>query len=128
MRVAKESKQTNTKRRVGTTNATYTQKNKTMCVYACMCVFNILCVDVTHKIILIFIDIFFVKFIYYFLCNLDLFIEIMSSQLIRSGRPVLKEVKAVLSTNREEARRRVLNLYKLWYRQAPYVGRSFHLI
>lgn len=45
----------------------------------------------------------------------------MSNQVIRSARPVLKEVKAVLSTNREEAKKRVLNLYKLWYRQAPYV-------
>ncbi len=46
----------------------------------------------------------------------------MSSNIIKSARPVLKEVKTVLSTNRDEAKKRVLNLYKLWYRQAPYVG------
>ena len=45
----------------------------------------------------------------------------MSNQLIKTARPVLKEVKAVLSADRDEAKRRVLNLYKLWYRQAPYV-------
>lgn len=45
-----------------------------------------------------------------------------SNQIIKAARPALKEMKAVLSNNREEARKRVLNLYKLWYRQAPYVG------
>ena len=44
------------------------------------------------------------------------------SQIVKSGRPILKEIKSVLSTDRDEAKRRVLNLYKLWYRQAPYVG------
>lgn len=48
----------------------------------------------------------------------------MSSQLIKGSRPALKEIKAVLSLNRDEARKRVLNLYKLWYRQAPYVGKK----
>lgn len=46
----------------------------------------------------------------------------MSNQIIKNARPALKQVKAVLSTNRDEARKRVLNLYKLWYRQCPYVG------
>lgn len=46
----------------------------------------------------------------------------MSSQLVKGARPALKEIKAVLSSNRDDARKRVLQLYKLWYRQAPYVG------
>lgn len=39
-----------------------------------------------------------------------------------------KQVKPILSTDREEARRRVLNLYRAWYRQVPYIGESnfFH--
>ena len=49
------------------------------------------------------------------------------SQIVKSGRPILKEIKTVLSGDRDEAKRRVLNLYKLWYRQAPYVGVYYHL-
>ncbi|CAF0707016.1 unnamed protein product [Brachionus calyciflorus] len=45
----------------------------------------------------------------------------MSSHLVKGARPALKEIKAFLSSNREDARKRVLQLYKLWYRQAPYV-------
>lgn len=48
----------------------------------------------------------------------------MSSQLVKGSRPALKQMKAVLSSNREDAKKRVLNLYKLWYRQAPYVGKK----
>lgn len=33
-----------------------------------------------------------------------------------------KVVKPLLSTNPVEARRRVINLYKAWYRQIPYIG------
>ena len=46
----------------------------------------------------------------------------MSSNVINSTRPLLKKVTPVLSADREEARRRVLHLWKLWYRQSPYVG------
>ena len=31
------------------------------------------------------------------------------------------QVKPVLSLNREEAHRRVMNLYRAWYRQVPYI-------
>ena len=31
------------------------------------------------------------------------------------------QVKPILSLNREEAHRRVLNLYRAWYRQVPYI-------
>lgn len=37
-------------------------------------------------------------------------------------KTALKQVKPILSTDREEARKRVLNLYKAWYRQVPYIG------
>lgn len=33
-----------------------------------------------------------------------------------------KTVKPVLSLNAAEARRRVLSLYRVWYRQVPYIG------
>ena len=33
----------------------------------------------------------------------------------------LKQVRPVLSTDHNEARRRVLNLYKIWIRQIPYI-------
>lgn len=34
-----------------------------------------------------------------------------------------RQVKPLLSLDKLEARRRVLNLYKAWYRQIPYVGK-----
>ncbi len=34
-----------------------------------------------------------------------------------------RQVKPLLSLDKVEARRRVLNLYKAWYRQIPYVGK-----
>lgn len=45
---------------------------------------------------------------------------IMAQQALRT----VKEVKPILSLNKDEARKRVLNLYKAWYRQLPYVGKS----
>lgn len=39
---------------------------------------------------------------------------------------VIQQVRPLLSMDREEARRRVLNLYKAWYRTIPFIGkRSF---
>ncbi|XP_013145124.1 PREDICTED: NADH dehydrogenase [ubiquinone] 1 alpha subcomplex subunit 6-like [Papilio polytes] len=38
-----------------------------------------------------------------------------------------KNVRPVLSLNRGEARARVLNLYKAWYRQIPYVVKEFDM-
>lgn len=40
----------------------------------------------------------------------------------QAAKRVLKEVKPILSVDHEEARKRVLNLYKAWYRQIPYIG------
>jgi hypothetical protein len=45
------------------------------------------------------------------------------SQIVKGVRPSLKAIKPVLSQSNEEAKKRVLNLYKLWYRQVPYVGK-----
>lgn len=43
-----------------------------------------------------------------------------------AGREVVKktlqQVRPILSVDNAEARRRVLALYKAWYRQIPYVG------
>ncbi|KAJ0176623.1 hypothetical protein K1T71_007802 [Dendrolimus kikuchii] len=38
-----------------------------------------------------------------------------------------KTVKPVLSTTPGEAKRRVLNLYKAWYRQVPYLVKDFDI-
>jgi hypothetical protein len=35
----------------------------------------------------------------------------------------LKQVRPILSVDNAEARKRVLNLYKAWYRQIPYIGK-----
>lgn len=37
-------------------------------------------------------------------------------------RKTVQQVRPILSVDSEEARRRVLSLYKAWYRQIPYVG------
>lgn len=37
-------------------------------------------------------------------------------------RRAVQNVRPILSVDREEARKRVLNLYKAWYRQIPYIG------
>ena len=36
----------------------------------------------------------------------------------------VKQVRPLLSVDNAEARKRVLNLYKAWYRQVPYIGMS----
>ncbi|VEN55091.1 unnamed protein product [Callosobruchus maculatus] len=46
----------------------------------------------------------------------------MASQGVQRA---IREVKPILSLDREEARKRVLNLYKAWYRQIPYIVRQF---
>lgn len=37
----------------------------------------------------------------------------------------IKQVKPILSQDKGEAKRRVINLYKAWYRQVPWIGMSF---
>ncbi|XP_022917736.1 NADH dehydrogenase [ubiquinone] 1 alpha subcomplex subunit 6 [Onthophagus taurus] len=48
----------------------------------------------------------------------------MASKAIRVG---VKEVRPLLSIDSEEARKRVLNLYKAWYRQVPYIVRRYDI-
>ncbi|CAG5118139.1 unnamed protein product [Candidula unifasciata] len=47
-----------------------------------------------------------------------------AKKLVEQG---LKHVKPILSVDRTEARRRVLNLYKAWYRQIPYTVKDFYI-
>ncbi len=49
------------------------------------------------------------------------------SQIVKGARPALKAFKPVLSASNEEAKKRVLNLYKLWYRQIPYVVSDYDI-
>lgn len=44
-----------------------------------------------------------------------------------AAKRTLQQVRPVLSVNKEEARRRVLNLYKAWYRSIPLIGWSHHI-
>lgn len=46
---------------------------------------------------------------------------VMASKLVRLVGP--RQVKPILSVDNTEARRRVLNLYKAWYRQIPSIGK-----
>merc|ERR1711942_49557 len=45
----------------------------------------------------------------------------------RSSVQGVKLVKPILSVDSNEARRRVLNLYKAWYRHLPYVVRDYDI-
>jgi len=45
--------------------------------------------------------------------------------LARRLPQTLKQVRPVLSTDHAEAKRRVLNLYKIWLRQIPYIRVDF---
>ncbi|XP_025104599.1 NADH dehydrogenase [ubiquinone] 1 alpha subcomplex subunit 6-like [Pomacea canaliculata] len=46
----------------------------------------------------------------------------MANRAVQQG---LKQVKPILSSDRTQAKRRVLNLYKAWYRHIPYVVKDF---
>lgn len=48
----------------------------------------------------------------------------MSQQAVRK---TVKQVKPILSLNREEARKRVLSLYKAWFRQLPYIVKQYDI-
>uniref|UniRef100_A0A0V0G6U0 NADH dehydrogenase [ubiquinone] 1 alpha subcomplex subunit 6 n=1 Tax=Triatoma dimidiata TaxID=72491 RepID=A0A0V0G6U0_TRIDM len=39
----------------------------------------------------------------------------------------IRHVKPILSVDRNESKRRVLNLYKAWYRQIPYIVMEYDL-
>lgn len=38
-------------------------------------------------------------------------------------RATVRQVRPILSLNKDEARRKVINLYKAWYRQVPYISK-----
>lgn len=38
------------------------------------------------------------------------------------AKRIIQKVRPILSIDREESRRRVFNLYKAWYRTAPFIG------
>ncbi|XP_058465731.1 NADH dehydrogenase [ubiquinone] 1 alpha subcomplex subunit 6 [Malaya genurostris] len=42
-------------------------------------------------------------------------------------RRAVQNVRPILSADREEARKRVLNLYKAWYRQIPYIVMDYDI-
>lgn len=48
----------------------------------------------------------------------------MASQAARSG---YREVRPLMSIDKEEARKRVLNLYKAWLREIPIIHRRFDI-
>ncbi|XP_041978937.1 NADH dehydrogenase [ubiquinone] 1 alpha subcomplex subunit 6 [Aricia agestis] len=48
----------------------------------------------------------------------------MASQALKVGT---KNVRPVLSLNKAEARARVLNLYKAWYRQIPLIVKDYDI-
>ena len=43
----------------------------------------------------------------------------MAANVVGEG---IRYVRPILSTNHADAKRRVLNLYRAWHRQIPYVG------
>jgi len=49
----------------------------------------------------------------------------MASQ--KAARKVLQQVRPILSVDQSEARKRVLNLYKAWYRQIPYIVMDYDI-
>nr|XP_053648799.1 NADH dehydrogenase [ubiquinone] 1 alpha subcomplex subunit 6-like [Cherax quadricarinatus] len=48
----------------------------------------------------------------------------MASRVVKSGA---RQVKPLLSVDQSEARKRVLNLYKAWYRQVPYIVMDYDI-
>ncbi|CAD7088949.1 unnamed protein product [Hermetia illucens] len=42
-------------------------------------------------------------------------------------RKTVQQVRPILSIDRDEARKRVLNLYKAWYRQIPYIVMDYDI-
>lgn len=40
----------------------------------------------------------------------------------------IQQVRPVLSVNKDEAKRRVFNLYKAWYRKIPFIGKLYTMI
>ena len=49
----------------------------------------------------------------------------MASQ--KAARKVLQQLRPILSLDQCEARKRVFNLYKAWYRQIPYIVMDYDI-
>ena len=49
----------------------------------------------------------------------------VAHQTLKQG---VKSVRPLLSTDKAQAKRRVLNLYKAWYRQIPYTVKEYDLM
>lgn len=45
----------------------------------------------------------------------------------QATKTAFRQVKPILSVDRGEAKKRVLNLYKAWYRQMPYIGNEIFI-
>ncbi|CAH0555595.1 unnamed protein product [Brassicogethes aeneus] len=45
----------------------------------------------------------------------------------QAAKTAARQVKPILSLNKEEARKRVLNLYKAWHRQLPYIVKQYDI-
>lgn len=43
-------------------------------------------------------------------------------------KKVIQQVRPILSVDKDEARRRMFNLYKAWYRQCPQIGNLLNII
>jgi len=63
-------------------------------------------------------------------CFLVVFIKMASAtgKLAKTTVSGLKQVRPILSLDSADARKRVLNLYKAWYRQIPYIGNYVFLL
>ncbi|CAG9760641.1 unnamed protein product [Ceutorhynchus assimilis] len=48
----------------------------------------------------------------------------MAQQTVRQ---TIKQVKPILSLDKEEARKRVVSLYKAWFRQLPYIVKQYDM-
>ena len=51
----------------------------------------------------------------------------MASKSAKNAVQMARQVKPMLSVDKDEAKRRVLSLYKAWHRQIPYMLRDFAL-
>uniref|UniRef100_A0A1B6CPM9 NADH dehydrogenase [ubiquinone] 1 alpha subcomplex subunit 6 n=1 Tax=Clastoptera arizonana TaxID=38151 RepID=A0A1B6CPM9_9HEMI len=45
----------------------------------------------------------------------------------QAAKAFVKQVKPILSLDKSEAKKRVLNLYKAWYRQVPYIVMDYDI-
>ena len=61
-------------------------------------------------------------------CQVRLGTQPSTLNMSKSIQVGFRQVKPILSQDKTEAKRRVLNLYKAWYRQIPFVCKSLKLV